>query len=113
MVSRPRGQARIGDDAVKDRGIPCGGRIQLDPDLDLDSLGLSRSGRTIARALQEYGAYGGDYSGAMSLYAENSQEAQAYFADGVLDVYELRDIIDLAWFRVLALGQLSDNGNGD
>jgi hypothetical protein len=52
------------------------------PDLDLDSLGLSRSGRIICLALQEYGAYVGDYSGAMSLYAENSQEAQNCWAGG-------------------------------
>ena len=31
--------------------------------------------RTILRALQEYGAYVGDYSGALSLYAENSPAA--------------------------------------
>ena len=67
----------------------------------------------ICRALQEYGAYVGDYSGAISLYAENSPEAQEYFANGVLDTYELRDIIDLAWFRVLEMGEMYDNGNGD
>jgi hypothetical protein len=108
------GQARIGDDAVSWRGVPCGGRIQLDPDLDLDTLpGLTATGRIIALALQEYGAYIGDYSGAMSLYAENSPEAQAYWANGVLDTYELQDVIDMAWFRVLDLGTLYDNGNGD
>jgi hypothetical protein len=106
-------QARIGDDAVSWRGIPCGGRIQLDPELDLESLGLSRSGRIIARALQRYGAYVGDYSGAITLYAENSPAAQEYWADGVLDTYELAEAIDLAWFRVLRLGTLYDNGNGD
>jgi len=107
------GQARVGDDAVSWRGVPCGGRIQLDPAIDLDSLGLSRSGRIIALALQEYGAYVGDYSGAISLYAENSPEAQAVWSSGVLDTYELMDIIDMAWFRVIKLGTLYDNGNGD
>jgi hypothetical protein len=107
------GQARVGDDAVSWRGVPCGGRIQLDPAIDLDSLGLSRSGRIIALALQEYGAYVGDYSGALSLYAENSPEAQAVWASGVLDTYELMDIIDMAWFRVIRPGTLYDNGNGD
>ena len=101
--------------ALNDRGIPCGGRIQLDPSLDLDSLGLSRSGRIICQALQEYGAYVGDYSGAISLYAENSAEAQAYWSSGVLDTYELRDIIDLAWFRVIAHGSpvYADDNAGD
>jgi hypothetical protein len=106
-------QARVGDDAVKWRGVPCGGRIQLDPSLDLDSLGLSASGRTIARALQVYGAYVGDYSGAISLYAENSPEAQAIWAADLLDSYELLDLIDLSWFRALEFGTLYDNGNGD
>ena len=41
-------------------GIPCGGRIQFDPTIDVTTLGLSRSGQIIVRALQEYGAYVGD-----------------------------------------------------
>ena len=75
-------------------------------------MGLSRSGRIILQALQEYGAYVGDYSGAISLYAENSAAAQAYWAGGVLDTYELNGKIDLASFRVLRIGTLYDNGNG-
>jgi hypothetical protein len=106
-------QARIGSDAIKTRGIPCGGRIQLDPTLDLDSLGLSASGKTIARALQTYGAYVGDYSGSMSLYAQNDPAAMTYWNAGKLDEQELRDTIELQSFRVLALGPLLDNGNGD
>jgi hypothetical protein len=105
-------QASNGQGAEPDRGIPCGGRIQLDPRIDLDTLGLTRSGRIICLALQKYGAYVGDYSGAMSLYAENSPEAQDYWASGVLDTYELQDIIDIAWFRVIEQGELFDNGNG-
>jgi hypothetical protein len=37
--------------------IPEGARIQLNPNLDLDSLNLSEDAEIIARALQEYGAY--------------------------------------------------------
>ena len=107
------GQARVGDDAIMTRGIPCGGRIQLDPSVDLDSLGLSASGRTIARALQVYGAYVGDYSGAISLYADNSPAARATWSSGVLGSYELMDLIDLAWFRAIKQGTLYDNGNGN
>ena len=44
-----------------------GGLIQLVSGLDLDTLGLTRSGRIICEALQEYGAFVGDYSGAMNL----------------------------------------------
>ena len=106
------GQGRVGDDAISTRGIPCGGRIQLDPTVDLDALGVSPAWRTILRALQEYGAYVGDFSGALSLYAENSAAAQAAWA-GVLDPYGLGDLLDLTLLRVLRLGTLYDNGNGD
>ena len=106
-------QAKIDGEAIKSRGIPCGGRIQFDPETDLDALKLSRSGRAIMLALQKYGAYMGDHSGAISLYADGSPEAQTYFKGGVLDLYELRDKIDMGDFRVLKLGTLHDNGNGD
>jgi hypothetical protein len=79
-------------EALPNRGIPCGGRLQLDPTLDVATLGLSPAGLAIARALQQYGAFVGDFSGAMSLYAD----AQA---------------IPLDRFRLLELGALSDNGN--
>ncbi len=105
-------QAANGVGAQKDRGIPCGGRIQYDPGINLDSLGLTPSGRIIMQALQEYGAYVGDFSGAMSLYADGSADAQAYWDSGVLGSYELQDKISLADFRVLELGTLYDNGNG-
>jgi hypothetical protein len=105
-------QATIGNEAIKSRGIPCGGRIQLDPSLDLETLGLSASGKVIARALQEYGAYIGDYSGAVNLYADGSPAAQAKWDAGLLDTYEVRDEIPLSAFRVLTLGTLHDNGNG-
>jgi len=66
----------------------------------------------ILRALQEYGAYVGDFSGALSLYAENSAAAQAAWT-GVLDPYGLGDLLDLTLLRVLRLGTMYDNGNGD
>jgi hypothetical protein len=105
-------QATIGNEAIKSRGIPCGGRVQLDPALDLETLGLSASGKVIARALQEYGAYIGDYSGAVNLYADGSPAAQAKWDAGLLDTYELKDQIPLSAFRVIELGTLYDNGNG-
>jgi hypothetical protein len=105
-------QARIGDDAIKTRGIPCGGQIQLDPALNLDELGLSRGGRIVAEALQRYGAFVGDYSGAISLYAENSAAAQMHW-NGVLQTYEFTDKLDLSRLRVLQYGPVTDDGNGD
>jgi hypothetical protein len=105
-------QNRVGNDSIKTRGIPCGGRVQLDPNLDLNTIGLSQTGKVIARALQKYGAYVGDFSGSMSLYAENSPAALAYW-QGKLTEGELRGKIDLRSFRVLQLGALTDDGNGD
>jgi hypothetical protein len=106
-------QGTVGTSAVSTRGIPCGGRIQFDPGVDLDTLGLSRSGRIILRALQEYGAFVGDYSGAISLYAESSPSARAYWSTGVLDSYELPAALDLSRFRVIQPGPLYDGGTGD
>ncbi len=40
--------------------LPMGGRMQLDPDLDLDALGLSEEAKVVARALQVYGMYNSD-----------------------------------------------------
>ncbi len=54
--------------------IPEGARLQLDPSLteaDFDHLGLNRTGKIIARALQEYGMILIDVSGRPKVYAEN------------------------------------------
>jgi hypothetical protein len=105
-------QATNGVGAEPTRGIPCGGRIQYDPTIDVDAINVSSAGKTILRALQTYGAYVGDYSGAISLYADNSPEAQAYWNSIGFDTYELQGAIDLADFRVLEIGTMHDNGNG-
>ncbi len=51
--------------------IPIGAHLQLDPSLDLDTLGLHPAARVIARAMQEYGLYVGDNGHGLSLYAES------------------------------------------
>ncbi len=51
--------------------IPEGARLQLDPNVDLDSLGLSPAAKVVARALQEYGMFCGDNSKAFKLYFQN------------------------------------------
>jgi len=51
-------------------GIPEGALIQLDPELDVDSLGLDRAATIVARAMQRYGMYVCDGSGSVNLYAE-------------------------------------------
>jgi len=104
-------QGTNGVGAEPERGIPCGGRIQFDPTINVDSLDVSDAGRTILRALQVYGAYVGDYSGAINLYADNSPAAREYWDSIGFGVYELQDAIDLADFRVLEIGPLHDNNN--
>jgi hypothetical protein len=93
-----------------DVGIPCGGRIQLDPALDLTTLGLSPSGMAIARALQEYGAYVSGMSGGLILTADGSPDAQAEWSTGLLSNGEAK-AVPLSRFRVLQLGMLYDGNN--
>jgi len=96
------------------RGIPMGGRIQLDPSWDVEHSGLSNSGKIIARALQRYGAFCGDYAGANVIYAENSPAAvQAW--EGLLRSEELEAIFTrkmIRWhFRVLDFGNILPGQN--
>jgi hypothetical protein len=51
--------------------IPEGVRLQLNPGLDLDALGLSGDAKVIARALQEYGAYVVENTRGFPLYFQN------------------------------------------
>ena len=97
-------------DAIQTRGVECGGQIQLDPMLDLSTLGLSATGLAIAHALQTYGAFVGDYSGAISLYADESATAQAAWGAGLLSNGEVAKI-PLGSLRVLKLGMTYDNNN--
>ena len=52
--------------------IPEGARIQLDPNLDLDSLGLSRTAKIIAKAMQDYGIVVAESGGSWHIYAEHT-----------------------------------------
>lgn len=51
--------------------IPEGARLQLDPSLDLNSLGLSDEVKIIAKAMQEYGMFNVDGSSAFKIYLQN------------------------------------------
>ena len=101
-------------DAVDSRGIPMGGRLQLDPTWDVENSGLTRAGKIIAHALQEYGAYCSDYAGANVLYAENSPAAVPAWA-GVLATHDLAMIFTPEFirkhFRVIDLGTLLPGQN--
>ncbi len=98
------------NEAISTRGIMCGGHMQLDPTLDVTTLGLPPAGLMIARALQKYGAFVGDFSGAISLYADESASAQAYWSAGVLPE-NAASKIPLNRMRVLTLGTKYDNNN--
>ncbi len=96
-------------------GIPMGGRIQLDPNFDVENSGLSEIGKIIARALQEYGAYCGDYAGATVLYAENSPEALKEWEKLGLTNNELMSVFNeetvRKHFRVIKMGELIKGQN--
>jgi hypothetical protein len=68
----------------KSDAIPEGARIQLDPGLDLDTLGLEPYEKTIAKALQEYGMILGDDGGGISLYAIHPMSVRGNPYAGVL-----------------------------
>ncbi|PIW37246.1 MAG: hypothetical protein COW24_01185 [Candidatus Kerfeldbacteria bacterium CG15_BIG_FIL_POST_REV_8_21_14_020_45_12] len=94
--------------------IPEGARIQLNPDLDVDSLGLNRTGTIIARALQEYGAFIGDNSDGLSIYVEGRYakspewENDATGEESIISMEDINDI-PLDQLRVLEMGELLTN----
>ena len=111
----PASTAQVVTPAINDRtGIPMGGSIQLDPAFDVEHSGLSKSGKIIARALQQYGAYCGDFAGANVIYAENSPAAVRQW-EGVLRPDELTAVFTSefirAHFRVIAMGNLMPGQN--
>jgi hypothetical protein len=57
LIGPPVSPASTGDGRGGPGAMPMGSRIQLDPSLDLASLGLEPGEEMIARALQVYGAY--------------------------------------------------------
>lgn len=89
-------------------GLPMGARIQLDPAYDIENTNLSPAGKTIARALQEYGAIIVDHTGSTVLYAE-AAPAQLEAWEGLLSPGELTSLFtqDMMGrnFRVVAIGE--------
>jgi hypothetical protein len=68
--------------------VPMGALVAIPPSVDLGSLGLSREGLIVARALQDYGAYVVDRGGAVAFYAEPS--AEGLLAGARADLAKLR-----------------------
>ncbi|WP_353612102.1 hypothetical protein [Mycobacterium sp. IS-3022] len=88
--------------------IPEGARIQLDPTLDINSLGLSPAQHTVAEALQRYGAYIVDVSGSpLSISFERDNTAapgtvgRTYSAAGIQWDYDGMTKIPWNKLRVL------------
>jgi hypothetical protein len=65
--------------------IPEGARIQLNPDWNLDSLGLTRTQKIILKAMQEYGIVVKESGGAWALYFEHELSIDGVWRD--YDVY--------------------------
>ncbi len=95
-------------------GIPMGGRIQLDPAINVDTLNLNHACKIIAKALQEYGAFNGDYAGATVLYADNSPTALKQW-EGILQPEDLLKAFTPEFikkhFRVIEMGNLLPGQN--
>jgi hypothetical protein len=72
LIGPPESPATTGDGTGGRGAMPMGSRIQLDPSLDVSSLGLEPGEEMIARAFQIYGAYIVDSSSAFACHAQNS-----------------------------------------
>lgn len=93
--------------------IPEGARLQLNPDLNLDSLPLEPYEKTVAKALQEYGMWLVDTGGSsgIGLYAVDPRSVQGNPYEGVLpdEDFPALSNIPLDQFRVLKLGPQDPN----
>jgi len=54
-------------------GVPIGSHLQLDPNLDINSLLLGPEAKVIAEALQQYGAYVVDRTNGFAVYMQSKQ----------------------------------------
>jgi hypothetical protein len=89
--------------------IPEGARVQLDPNLDLNSLGLNAWQKTVARALQVYGMFLVDTGGAFALRAQQADSFVGGYPWGNVD-YAYMPTSLASHLRVLQLGpQLGPN----
>ncbi len=100
--------------------IPEGARLQLDPSLtekDFDRMGLDKTGKIIARALQEYGMISVDHSGSFKIYVEdliNNPFAKENWTDPALNLTK-ESIYNIPYnsFRVLELPPAYWNPSAD
>jgi len=72
-------------DSTRSDCLPEGARLQLDPSIDVSKIpGMTKAERTVARALQRYGAYVIDRGGApLSMSFERAPDATATYPGSV------------------------------
>jgi hypothetical protein len=94
--------------------LPMGAHLRLDPTLDLDSLDLSPSERTIATALQQFGMVLADTGGGLTLYAAHPESFAADPYPPLLGNVDYADISGIPFDRmqVLSLGQPKERYDG-
>lgn len=82
--------------------MPEGARIQLDPSFDVGATSWPAWKKTIARALQRYGAYLGDTGGTVAIRGE-ADVNRGYDAWGMAGAPEGASLADLPWGRMRVL----------
>lgn len=91
-------------------GVPEGSLLQLNPNVDLNRFKLSPAAKTIAQALQIYGAVLVDYAGSVTLYGEYLPEDGSKHWNGLLGEEDLH-AIGFENFRVLQMPQRQCQGS--
>jgi hypothetical protein len=87
--------------------LPEGAHVQLDPNLNLDTLGLQPWQKTIARALQQYGMFLFDTGGSLALYAQGNLSTSVAYPWGTADYAYMPPAL-AQHLRVLELPQQFD-----
>lgn len=82
--------------------MPEGARIQLDPDFDVAGTSWPAWKKTVARALQRYGAYLGDTGGTIAIRGEADLN-RGYNAWAMAGAPEGASLADLPWGRMRVL----------
>jgi hypothetical protein len=96
------------------RFIPEGAHLQLDPSFDIPA-SWPRYERTIARALQDYGAYVADRGGSLSFAGETGAPkgvSRGYNAWALVGVGEAPSLEDIPWGRFRVLDMKKNTGDG-
>ncbi len=97
-------------DGAQEEGPPEGCVLQLDPELNLDRFPLSPAARTIAAAMQEYGAVNVDGAGGNVVYAEGLYGHEGRSWDGILDPDDLR-CVPMEHYRILKMENIVNMGD--